>query len=560
MFKKKIKRIISYLIGDDEDFSLEHRLLISAILIGILISVFGSLINLILSTSLVAVLAPLVLAALVLVMYYFVRFKKMIRPFTMPLIIISIIGISIIWIYNGGINGSNIMPSFVIFILGLIVVRNKFKKYIFVFFIFINLVILLLQRYSPDLITSFPTETDRWNDNVLTMIYSAYLIYLIITFFHKNYTLEKDRAEKSEKKFRALVETANEGILVAQGANLKYANPIVSKITGYTEKELLSTPFIDFVSPQYRDLIKSNFVKRISGLEVDNRYPIKILSKQKVEIWVEMSGAIIDWEGSPALINFVTDITERKQNEIQIQLQNNELIKLNADKDRFISILSHDLRSPFNTIIGYTELLREDYQKYTPDQIKARLGIINDMSKKTFNLLEDLLMWTKSQSGKLSFHPENIDFLKISSETIESVKLNAINKNIDLKNFSTGEVMIRADQYMLKTILRNLVSNAIKFTNPNGKINVYAEIEERHVIITVSDNGTGIHENDIPKLWDIATKHSTYGTANENGTGLGLLLCREFVEKHGGKIWVETEVGKGSNFKFTLPLSIPAEN
>ena len=682
MLKKNIKKAVSYIFAEEENFSLEHRLLLSAIIVGIMICIFGAIINLTLSTSIIAGIIPFLLSGFVFIFFYFVRFRKIVEPFILPIIFVSIIGISAIWVFNGGINGSNIMPSFVILTLSLIIVSDKKKRLIVLFFIIVNIFINLIQFYRPDLITSFPTETDRWIDNIITTIYSSYLMFLIIRFVHKHYTIERIRAEESEKKFRALVETANEGILVAQGSSLKYVNPMISEITGYTEKELLSTPFLEFVCPDYRDLMKSNYIKRMTGAEIASRYPIKILSKQKGEIWVEMSGARIDWEGAPALINFVTDITERKkaeeklriseaqmlmaqqightgswiynietdiiwgsleasgffgfnpaigmlsiedveaciperelvhqalvdlitedrpynleytiipidgsqpkivlsiaqleknsdgkpikvlgfiqniterkQIELQIQLQNSELIKLNADKNRFISILSHDLKSPFNTIIGYTELLQEDFHKFNTDEIKERLRIINNMSHKTFNLLNDLLIWTKSQSGKLNFEPKNINFTKICQKIIENVKINAITKNISINYFSVSEIILWADENMLKTIIRKLVSNALKFTNPGGRINVYTELEQSHAIITISDDGVGIEKNDIPKLFDISQKISTYGTANEKGSGLGLLLCKEFVEKHGGKIWVESEWGKGSEFKFTLPLS-----
>jgi len=447
---KKIREFFSFIFAEKENFTLEHRLLLASILVGILICIFGSIINLILTTSTIAVLMPLILSIMVFVIYYFVRFKKIVELVTIPIIVISILGISIIWIFNGGINGANIMPSFVILILSLIVIKSEFKKYIIGLFIISNVIILLIQFYRPDLITNFPTETDRWIDNLLTFLYSSYLIFLIISFVHKNYTIERLRAEENEKKYRILFEQA-------------------------------------------------------------------------------------------------------ASSELIIKQQNNELVKLNADKDRFMSILSHDLKSPFNTILGYTELLKDDFHKFDANTLKDRLGIVHDMSQKTFDLLEDLLLWTKSQSGKLNFQPKQIDFLKICHETIESLKLSANAKNISINHFSTSQINIFADQNMLKTILRNLVSNAIKYTNPNGKINIYTETNYDNVIITISDNGVGIDKSDIPKLWDIASKHSTYGTANEKGTGLGLLLCKEFVEKHGGKIWIESEIGKGSEFKFTLP-------
>jgi len=452
MINRKLKAFRSTIFAEQENLTLENRLFLSAVVIGIILCINGSIISFLISPSINTVIICLSLCSLLLIVYYFIRYKGIVEFFKVPMIIISFIGISTIWVFDGGINGSDIMVLFVILMLALISVSDKNKKYVISFFLSLLITTYLIQLYRPDLIISIPSATNRWLDSFITAIYCSICIFLIITFVHKNYNTERLRAEDSEKKYKKLLEQAIDSELI-------------------------------------------------------------------------------------------------------IKQQNTELLKLNADKDRFMSILSHDLKSPFNTILGYSELLHEDYEKYSPVQIKERLGIINDMSNKTYNLLEDLLLWTKSQSGEMNFQPKLIDLSKICHETIESLKLSANAKKININNLSTSTINLFADQNMLKTILRNLISNAIKFTYPNGKINIYAETDDNNINITIADNGVGIDQNDIPKLWDIASKHSTYGTADEKGTGLGLLLCKEFVEKHGGKIWVESELGKGSDFKFTLPVS-----
>jgi len=163
-------------------------------------------------------------------------------------------------------------------------------------------------------------------------------------------------------------------------------------------------------------------------------------------------------------------------------------------------------------------------------------------------------MWVRANSGKIPFEPQKLNFATICNEVIENLKLTANSKNITINHFATDEINIFADINMLNTVLRNLVSNSIKFTNKNGRINIYAETNHANVIITISDNGIGIEPDTRNKLFDISKKITTDGTENEKGTGLGLLLCKEFVEKHNGKIWVESELGKGSDFKFTMPL------
>lgn len=295
-----------------------------------------------------------------------------------------------------------------------------------------------------------------------------------------------------------------------------------------------------------------------------------------------------------SLVSFI-DITERKKNELllkeqteEIQAQNEEisarneeyeqlneelrqtneqlnsshfiieennrkLLQLNADKDKFISILGHDLKSPFNSILGFLSLLTENIHTYDIKTIENHLNIIQKTAIQTYNLLNDLLLWSKAQSGKLSFNPQKIVFYDICVDVINSLKYHSENKNIVVNCFEQVKTILNVDLNMFKIILRNLISNAIKFSNNRGVINIYTEKNIDEVTITVSDNGIGIDENILRKLWDYTLTASTLGTAGEKGTGFGLLLCKDFVEKHNGRIWVETKLGKGGDFKFTIP-------
>jgi len=256
--------------------------------------------------------------------------------------------------------------------------------------------------------------------------------------------------------------------------------------------------------------------------------------------------------GKKAMLEIFMDITERKKSELIIQQQNQELKELNADKDRFISILAHDLKSPFNTILGFLSLLTKKVRTYDMDKIEKQVHIINDSAQKTYRLLEDILIWARAQSGKIPFEPKKLSFSNICIEIIENLKLTAINKNITINYLETEITHVFADENMLKTILRNLVSNAIKFTNPKGKIDISAKQDNDFVTISVTDNGVGMGKDTVLKLFDISQKITTTGTAKETGTGLGLLLCKEFVVKHNGIIWAESQLEKGSKFYFTI--------
>jgi signal transduction histidine kinase len=235
----------------------------------------------------------------------------------------------------------------------------------------------------------------------------------------------------------------------------------------------------------------------------------------------------------------------------QINSLNTQLEKLNIDKDRFISILAHDLKTPFNSVIGFLEILSNDYQKLEPDKLENYISYSHGAAKNAYNLLEDLLKW--SQSGKLPYQPEYQDFKGIFNHIVKSLEINAELKNIKILYQGKNDAKVFADSYMLKTILRNLVSNAIKFTNNGGQILIQAEENQGNMKISVSDNGIGIEPDDLQKLFDISHVHTTKGTADEKGSGLGLYLTKEFIERHNGTIHVESIYGKGSTFSFFIP-------
>ena len=238
-------------------------------------------------------------------------------------------------------------------------------------------------------------------------------------------------------------------------------------------------------------------------------------------------------------------------------LANKELkqsLQLNSDKDLFISILAHDLRGPFNALLGLSELLSENIRQYNIDEIENLVNQIKNSAQNTYILLEDILMWVRTQTGKIPFEPQKLSFADICKDILEILQPSANTKNITINYSAIDEINVFADKDMLKTVLRNLISNAIKFTNKNGAININSVENSGNVTISVSDNGIGISQDNLAKLFDISKVLTTKGTAEETGTGLGLLLCKEFVEKHGGKIWVESEYGKGSDFKFTMPI------
>jgi len=238
----------------------------------------------------------------------------------------------------------------------------------------------------------------------------------------------------------------------------------------------------------------------------------------------------------------------------ELEQHESELKELNATKDKILSIIAHDLKSPFNSIIGFSELLSENLNDYDKTKTKEFIGLINFSAKHTLILLDNLLVWAKTQTGQIDFKPEKIEVKPIIQNIIDILSSSALFKNISLNHYLSNNIEVYADPNMLNTILRNLIANAIKFTNNGGKVDISAVLSPQYIEVTVADNGIGIDEVTQSNLFKKDVNYTSKGTANEKGSGLGLMLCKEFVEKHGGKIWVVSELGKGSNFKFTIPL------
>jgi len=496
---------------------------------------------------------------------------------------------------------------------------------------------------------------------------------------------ERKQAEEtlrdSERRYHLLIETVNEGISVAQNGFLKFVNPMMQVITGFTQEELLTLPFLSFVYPEDREIVISNHLKRQEGEPFSPRYQFRIMKKDGSLRKIEMNGVVIEWEGEPATLNIFADITERehaeetlqnertllrllidnvpdliytkdmacrktlvnsadvlnmgvksesevlgkddfaffpkemaekfyadeqsviqtgqplinkeeytlnelgqekwflsskfplrdqsgqiiglvgigrdiserKQAEEEIKLKNEQLQKLNAEKDKFFSIIAHDLRGPFNGFLGLTEILADDLQRLTMEEIQDYSVSLKKSATNLFLLLENLLLWSRMQQGSIPFNPKSWQMLQVVKECMAMEPAN--NKGISLVYDIPDPIEVCADKNMLQTVIRNLVSNALKFTPKGGKISISAKVlQDNSVEMTVKDTGIGMSPSMVDDLFKLDVQTNRKGTEGEPSTGLGMLLCKEFVEKQRGTIRVESEVGKGSTFKFTLPM------
>jgi PAS domain S-box-containing protein len=361
----------------------------------------------------------------------------------------------------------------------------------------------------------------------------------------------EERLLESEIKYRTLIESMPDGVYrsTPEGKFVE-VNPAMVKLLGYSSKEeLMAIDIKDdlYFNPEDRE----SMILELNPEELDV-YPLK--RKDGSAVWVEDHGWYAKDENGNVIFHegISRDVTDRKIAEMQMQKYAKELQELNATKDKFFSIIAHDLKTPFNSILGLSEVLKDEAKHLDIATIEQYSSIIHSTSSNTFRLLENLLEWARVQRSQILFHPVSILLKNLVDEVIEFMIEKANSKMIAVINYIPDGMVVYADKDMLKTILRNLISNALKFTSTRGKIEIKAILKGSTTEILVLDTGTGISKDDIAKIFRIDSNFSKDGTENEKGTGLGLLLCKEFVEKHGGKIWVESEIGKGSTFIFTL--------
>ncbi len=340
--------------------------------------------------------------------------------------------------------------------------------------------------------------------------------------------------------------------------NIIDINPAWEKQTGYKKAEVLNKNFADFLCEKEKADFSKKFTHFKQKGEIKNgRFLIN--KKDGSTININYSGTIEnDRNGNFNRTHCVfNDITLQLKAEKTLAGSEQRLRELNATKDKFFSIIAHDLKNPFNDLMGFTQLLSMNIDKYDKSKIENFVKIIHQSSKLAYNLLENLLDWSGSQTGNLNFNPEKIRINDLIKENIDLLESTASNKNIKIYPEIGSDLFVYADKNMIRTVIRNLISNAIKYTNQGGFIKISANKKNKFCKINVADNGIGISAKNIDKLFKIDESYTTVGTEREKGTGLGLILCKEFVEKNRGTICVKSVLSKGSTFSFTLPLPEP---
>lgn len=370
--------------------------------------------------------------------------------------------------------------------------------------------------------------------------------------------LAEQALKDSELKFKEIINQINDMIIVFddQGKIIIW-NSGAEIMCGLKAEEVLNKNIVDIqvlLTPppnNNRDLIEKIIKGIISG-ETPDAFNQIIES----EIIIPDSGKLrniqsmvfpIKLDGERLFCTVIRDTTEIRRYE-------KELLRVSAEKDKFYSIIAQYLYTPFNVFNNFSKLMAEELDNLPIKEIHKMAGMMSKSATNLYSLLDNLLQWTRMNQGKIPFEPQKLNFKKISLEASSILKPNLDFKNIKINHFAGEEINVAADSFMLKTIIRNLISNAIIFTGNDGQIDIHAREAASNVTISVWFSGPGVASANLTKLFDISQINSTSGTAEEKGTTLGLLLCKEFVEKHGGRIWPENNNGNCNEIKFTLPL------
>jgi len=361
----------------------------------------------------------------------------------------------------------------------------------------------------------------------------------------------ENKVKENEKKFKAIFETLEIGLSITnENGDIIDCNQASEKILGLSRKEHLSKNHFDrnwnAIKPDHSPFPPREFasVKALKENRTISNIEMGIKKKGKIT-WISVSATPLKIKGFGVFIAYadITDIKEKEQ----------KLRELNNAKDKILSIISHDLRTPFNALIGMNKLAEQKLNHNNIESAKRIIHSVQKSSQTTLNLLDNLLQWARAQTNRISFTPLAINLHELTQEIIDFSKLNYNSKKIEVQNTIEKDIQIVADRNMLSTIIRNLISNAIKFTGMNGKIVMGADSTDKEYTVFIKDNGVGIDTNNLQNLFKITNNFTQYGTNEEKGTGLGLMLCKDFIERHNGKIWIESKKDEGTTAYFSIP-------
>lgn len=355
---------------------------------------------------------------------------------------------------------------------------------------------------------------------------------------------------RSEEKYRHVVENASEAILIAQDGRIRYANPQTSRLSGYAPEELNAKPFLDFVHSEDKQLVAENYMKRLRGEAAASSYDFRVVDKQSQVRWLSINAVTLEWEGRPATLNFLTDITERRRAEEEVRRALAKERELNELKSRFVAMTSHEFRTPLATILSSTELLDRHHDRLPAEERHTILRRIATGVDRMAHMLDNVLTIGRAETEAMDFSPAPLDLPGLCRQLVDEARTGA---DRDMRfEFSGEQTTVEMDEKLLRHALGNLLSNAVKYSQQGSRVTFNVRIADATAAFEIIDEGIGIPLQDHARLFEAF--HRARNVGNIAGTGLGLAIVKKSVELHGGSIAFTSEIGRGTRFTVTLPL------
>jgi len=374
---------------------------------------------------------------------------------------------------------------------------------------------------------------------------------------HKEISERRLAENEIRKLSKVFLDGTNPIIIENLNGDILELNDEAINVYGFSREELINKSINTLVPNEYHSRMIELINLCIEGKLIRD---VESFRKKKdgAEIPVLMTLSLLtDEENNPfGIASIASDITKQKNIEKELLRSRVVAEKANATKGKFLKIISHDLRSPFNSIMGFSNLLNTQYDIFDDNEIKDAIKNIDNSAVYAFNLLENLLAWARSQTNEIVINKEELNLKQLVDESVFPYLSNATSKNISIINNVKPELIVSLDRNTALTFIRNLISNAIKFTHKGGMITISSYIDNDSIILSIKDTGVGMPLEVVDSLFELDKNITTKGTNDEKGTGLGLLLCKEFVEKNGGSISVKSEINKGSEFIISLPVNL----
>lgn len=401
--------------------------------------------------------------------------------------------------------------------------------------------VIVVQRYD-----NLTRQYDQFDIDILNFVSNQIALAIELK-------LRDENLKKSEDKYKALIENLNDIIFSFDAKGyIRFISPAVRRY-GYSVEDIIGNNVSFIVHEEDLEKFKKHTLEVMRG-KVEPII-VRLYDKFRNIHWFHTVNSIFK-EGDKVFINgALSDVSERIKIENDLKISRQKLFEANQAKDSFFSILAHDLKSPFTGILGFSEFLVNDINDLSLEEIAEFANRINSSARAILDLLNNLLDWSRIQTNRLEFSAENVNInevmFNVNSIVIPITQQKGLEYIVDIED----GVMLRADRSMLETVLRNLISNAVKFTSRGGSIIVVGEVSGNEMLFNISDSGVGMEQETVDKLFNLNELITTSGTENEKGTGLGLKLCYEFVKRHGGKLTVESRKGEGSSFSFGIPVA-----